>query len=404
MYKFRRDIACNITVIITFLISFSLKATPWVETDDVFLRSNLQLLADAGVITIPVNTFPLPWREISEQMKQSKPLNVDKNIQLAYAHIIYKMNAAKKGYGKNLLKLKVSEKDLPSSFGQSNDVKWGGFSSTELDDRLFSMKLSANYAQYYDESNPQYNIDNSYFAVTTGNTNFFLDTQSQWWSVSWLESLTAEQRIHPAYELGTERTFLNVPLIGTAYFKTGINQLRHSDDWQYAWRSRLSLRPVDALELSLSHFDFYDAQTDNVEEHDQQSSVDGRISFLSNFDVPVAIYGQQILNNSQSEFTDYLIGTDYSLFATEMQMRFVFEYRHRDDNDLRYSVGSYVQMKNDHQWQLFYYHNSDDDLNNQLVGSYRFLLYKGMLSLSLSLSDGDDTDSINTGASWELRF
>ena len=62
-------------------------------------------------------------------------------------------------------------------------------------------------------------------------------------------------------------------------------------------------------------------------------------------------------------------------------------------------------MPNNHQWQFFLHHDSSEKPENQLVGSYRFLLYKGMLSLSLLLSDAqENSDKVNAGLSWELRF
>ncbi len=378
------------------------------ETDDVYLRSDLQLLVDAGIVTVPVNTFPLPWREISEQIKVISPLELTETTRQAYYHISYKINASKKGYGKRFLKLKASQKDMPSSFGQDNDVEWGAFSNVEIDRSSFSMRVSANYAQYHDKEEPRFNLDNSYFAVTTGKTNFFINTQAQWWSPSWLQSLSAEQRVHPAYELGLERTFIDLPLFGDVYFKSGINQLRTTDDWKYSWRSRLSLRPVNALELSVSYFDFKEAQNSNYQDNYQQLSMDSRLSLQSIIDLPLAVYMQQIIDDSKPDFSDSLIGSDYSVFASGMQMRFVFEYRNSEDryyNKKRYSLGSYVQMANDHQWQLFLHHDSNDNPGNQLVGSYRFLLYKGMLSLSVLFSDAqDNSDKVNAGLSWELRF
>jgi hypothetical protein len=395
-------------VVIFVVTASSISASPWLESDDAYLRSDLQLLADTGIITMPVNTFPLPWREISEQIKIASPSKLTKNNRQAYAHVLFKINAAKKGYGSHFLKLKASQKNMPSSFGQENDVEWGAFSNIEIDESRFSMRVSSNYAQYHDKSDPQFNFDNSYFAVTTGKTNFFFNTQPQWWSPSWVQSLSAEYRVHPAYELGGERTFINLPLLGDVYFKSGINQLRSDDDWKYSWRSRLSLRPVNEFELSFSYFDFNDAQNSDAQDNSNQWSMDSRLSLMPIIDLPLAVYMQQIIDDSQAESFEYLLGSDYSLLVSGTQMRFVLEYHHSEEDDInekRYSFGSYVQMRNDHQWQLFLHHNSRDDVENQLAGSYRFLFYKGMLSLSLLLSDtDDDSDKVNTGLAWELRF
>jgi len=405
LFKLNKNISWYL--LLSVCLSFSIKASPWIGTDDVYLRSDLQILADAGLITVPVNTFPLPWRAISVQLKQTVSADLSNYVNLAYRHVMYKLNAAKNNYGNSKLEIEAAQESIPSSFGSNNDIEWGITSSSEYDAPLFSIRATANYAKYHDKDTLQYNFDDSYFAVTTGKTNFFIDTQSQWWSPSWLQSLSAEQRVHPSYELGLERTFINIPVLGDAYFKTGINKLRSSDDWEYYWRSRLALKPFKSLELSISHFDFKNAQYD-VEDDAQELSVDGRLSLFPLIELPLGFYAQYMIDDSESDYNDSLLGSDYSFVAKNTQIRVIFEYSDTDnDTDEyghRYSIGSYVQMKNDHQWQIFLHHHDTDILKNQLVGAYRFLVYKGMLSLSLLLSDSDQSDKINTGISWELRF
>jgi len=46
-----------------------LNAEPWVDTSNIFLRSNIQLLADMGLIKTPVTTFPLMWHDIALDLK-----------------------------------------------------------------------------------------------------------------------------------------------------------------------------------------------------------------------------------------------------------------------------------------------------------------------------------------------
>ena len=402
------------SLIIVFAIFFctlftkSVNATPWLETDDVYLRSDLQLLADVGIVTVPVNTFPLPWREISQQIKNSSPVGLEESVRLAFYHIAYKINASKKGYGKRSVKLEASSKNMPNSFGEKNDTSWGVFSNVTFDESKFSMRVSANYALYHDKESAKFNLDNSYFAITTGKTNFFISTQNQWWSPSWLQSITAEQRVHPVYELGAERTFIDLPLLGSVYIKSGLNKLRNSDDWEYAWRTRISLRPLKSFELSASYFDFRDAQNNNEEENYKQLSIDGRLAMKPLLGIPIAFYMQHILKDSQENHSDSMIGGDYSLFVSNMQVRLIAEYRDTSNASVdkkRYSVGGYIQMENDHQWQLFLHHEINDNDVNQLVGAYRFLVYKGMLSLSLLLSDSKEgDDKVNAGLSWELHF
>ncbi|MCP4322637.1 MAG: capsule assembly Wzi family protein, partial [Alteromonadales bacterium] len=47
-------------------------AAPWVEPDDLALRNDIQLLADAGIITAPVTTYPLMWNAIKDDIASAK--------------------------------------------------------------------------------------------------------------------------------------------------------------------------------------------------------------------------------------------------------------------------------------------------------------------------------------------
>lgn len=404
-----RNISFKLLLSLFLFYPLFLTASPWLESDDIYLRSDLQLLADAGFILVPVNSFPLPWRAISKQLLNASETQMNDSTYLAYLHVRHKMDATRKGIGRNFLKLKNMQEQMPTSFGQDNDVLWGAFSNVEINQPQFSMRISANYAQYHDKGDAKFNLDNSYFAVTTGKTNFFVSATRQWWSPSWIESLTQERRVHPSYELGLEKTIVALPMLGDLYFKTGINYLRSSDNWQYLWRSRISVRPVSALELSLSQFDFYKAQVSDIDEDRQQSSIDGRLSLVSLIDLPIAFYGQYLVDDSYLDTQGELLGADYSMLLKQWQMRFLFEYSKKSDSEMdqdiiRYSFGTNVQMANNHQWQLLLHQIEDKQSVHQLVGFYRFILLKGMLSLSLLLADEEDEDKINGGVSWEYRF
>lgn len=384
-------------------------ASPWLEADDVYLRSDLQILADAGFITIPVNTFPLPWRDISRQLLSAYDAQMNRSTRLAYQHVRHKMDVSRKGIGSNFLKLTGAQENIPNSFGQDNDVLWGAFSNVEVNKPRFSMRISANYMQYHDKDEAKFNLDNSYFAVTTGKTNFFISAQKQWWGPSWIESLTEERQVHPSYELGVEKTIEALPVLGDLYFKTGINYLRSSDNWQYLWRSRISIRPVNAVEFSVSQFNFYDAQVSNIEDERKQSSIDGRLGLVSLIDLPLGLYGQYLIEDSYLDKQGELLGVDYTALIKQWQVRFLLEYSKKIDSDMadslrRYSLGANVQMANNHQWQLLLHQLKNEQNVHQLVGFYRLVVFKGMLSLSLLLSDDESEDKLNGGISWEYRF
>ena len=50
-------------------------ATPWLDTSDNYLRQSLQTLAQAGLLTGPINTYPIMWKNIAIDLNKIDNLN-----------------------------------------------------------------------------------------------------------------------------------------------------------------------------------------------------------------------------------------------------------------------------------------------------------------------------------------
>ena len=55
---------------IGLLLSSLANSAPWVDVSDIYLRADIQALADAGVITVPVNTYHLMWSGIGSDLSK----------------------------------------------------------------------------------------------------------------------------------------------------------------------------------------------------------------------------------------------------------------------------------------------------------------------------------------------
>jgi len=53
------------------LAATPLCADPWAKPGDLALRHDIQLLADAGIIRSPVNTWPIPWATIAADLAEN---------------------------------------------------------------------------------------------------------------------------------------------------------------------------------------------------------------------------------------------------------------------------------------------------------------------------------------------
>ena len=54
--------------LLAFFLSGATWAGPWLDPGDSGLRNEIQLLADAGVITAPVTTWPIAWADVAKDL------------------------------------------------------------------------------------------------------------------------------------------------------------------------------------------------------------------------------------------------------------------------------------------------------------------------------------------------
>ncbi|WP_373401860.1 hypothetical protein, partial [Klebsiella pneumoniae] len=62
-------------------------AAPWVDSSDIYLRADIQALADAGVITVPVNTYPLMWAGIGADLAKVEPATLTPALTDAFSRV-----------------------------------------------------------------------------------------------------------------------------------------------------------------------------------------------------------------------------------------------------------------------------------------------------------------------------
>ena len=156
--------------ILSLLFLNSSFAAPWVEPDDLALRNDIQLLADIGLITAPVTTYPLMWNAIKDDiLSANTSLLSDEQLQaLAHVRYNYKYASSNQNTTKKSIYLATNQNRF-TSYG--NDHFDQG--NIELSDEFFvgnlAGKLQVNYRLGLDD-NPElnqgsdFNLDGSYLA------------------------------------------------------------------------------------------------------------------------------------------------------------------------------------------------------------------------------------------------
>ena len=71
------------------LVSFALPANadPLARPGDMLLRHDIRLLVDEGVINMPMNTWPVPWGEVYDQLNRTTAVNLSPELSQAIARL-----------------------------------------------------------------------------------------------------------------------------------------------------------------------------------------------------------------------------------------------------------------------------------------------------------------------------
>lgn len=247
----------------TILLSTSLFSAPWVGVDDLSLRADIQLLADSGIINVPVTTYPLMWASISPGLENIDITALTRSQQMAFSHIRLKMKqATTTGFRSRISLYGASESRQFSSFGENNYEKSRFEASHEYISENFAANLQVNYRAGYDKSgnNKAANIDGSYLAYKIGNWIVDLGAMQQWWGPGLDTSLIMSNNARPLPALALRRNnsaAFETPWLSwigpwTLTAQMAMLENKRAVPDAKMWSSRATFKPYKKLELGLS--------------------------------------------------------------------------------------------------------------------------------------------------------
>ncbi|WP_394172409.1 capsule assembly Wzi family protein [Thalassotalea litorea] len=232
---------------------------PWIDTSDVFLRTDIQYLADAGLLNVPTTTFPMMWKDVEVGMKQIDPSLLDESNQASY----WSIQAALTRNENNHQSIEVnvaSDENRFSSFGdpyRDGNFIQGHFS---YQGNHWAAKLAPGI--YDDERrNDSLRLDDSYLAGFIGNWVISFGMQDRWYGPGWDTSLALTSNARPIPALSLSRAssepfvmpFVDdwsIPWTVTTYMGQ-FERERHIPD-ALLWGFRFNFKLTQALELGLS--------------------------------------------------------------------------------------------------------------------------------------------------------
>jgi len=238
-------------------------AEPWVEPGNPQLRRDIELLAAYGIVEGPLNSWPVPWSQVSAGLAGLKdrafPAHVERAIRRVRRHMPRRPDF--RGFGIEAQAQAASEERLVRGF--SGGARQEGDVSVSIDKHWSSTyaKLSVGWRE--DQSGGDFHFDNSYIAQAWGNWVFYGGTLPQWWGGGWDGGLMISTNARPFPRIGLQR--LNPKPFETPWlswlgnWNVHLSAGRLDDDRgdfdnPLALQMRVTLSPIRGLDLGASRF------------------------------------------------------------------------------------------------------------------------------------------------------
>jgi len=237
-------------------------AEPWVEPGDPRLRADIELLAAYGIIEGPLNTWPVPWAQISHGIAGMERRAYPFHVEAALARVRQAMPQSSdyRGIGVEAELKGTSEQRLVRGF--DGGARQEGDISLALDKHWSSTyaKLSVGWRDDQPDGN-DFHFDNSYIAQAWGNWVFYGGTLPQWWGGGWDGGLLVSTNARPFARIGLQRLnprpFETPWLSWLGHWNIHLSAGRlgdERDDFDTPWvvETRITLSPIRGLDLGIS--------------------------------------------------------------------------------------------------------------------------------------------------------
>jgi hypothetical protein len=237
-------------------------AGPWLPPGDLALRNDIVLLADAGVLTGPMTTWPLAWADIARDVlafDQISALGNDEasaltrvRIKARKAMAIHEVQISARASGSSKPRTIRTFEATPRENGEVEaGAMWTG--------ERFAFNLQAQVVSNA-QDDKTWRVDGSYLGIVLGNVMFAVDTQDRWWGPGWEGSqiLSNNARSVPSIIVQRNQTtpFKSrwLSWIGpwTASWIWGQMEDNRTISNTRLWGFRFGFRPISDLEIALS--------------------------------------------------------------------------------------------------------------------------------------------------------
>jgi hypothetical protein len=223
-------------------------ADPWLTPGDAALRSDIQLLADAGILRGPVTTWPLSWPDIARDALAADGAGLDPATASALLRV-QRLGRHAAALGSDGLGMRVSGAYASSTLREFADSPR---EEGELELRAgwltdhFAINLQGSYAADPDDGK-DFRADGSYVGVNFGNFMLSAGYMERWWGPGWDSSLILSTNARPIPTVTLERNY-------TDPFKSKWLS------WIGPWRASIAMGRAESHDVPVSDVRFFAAR------------------------------------------------------------------------------------------------------------------------------------------------
>lgn len=334
------------TITLTLIASSAL-AGPYIPAGDTALRSDIQRLADAGIITGPITSWPLAWGPILESLNDAdlseQPPGILDVVRRVQRRAGWEARAdeltfnAELGISNNRARIRSFQNTTRGRAEASIGADWVG--------ETFGADINVQVVDGGDDDQTL-RADDSLVGFMFGNWSIAASTQNRWWGPGWDGSLILSDNARPFPALAIDRVFTDafetkwLSWIGPWDFTAIFGQLENDRTVPNTrfFGLRFTFRPLRSLEIGISRTALWcgdgrpcglstfgdllignDNRGSNLspaaEPGDQLGGVDFRWSPI--FGTPIGFYGQFIGEDEAGGFpSKFLVmgGVEYGGF------------------------------------------------------------------------------------------
>ena len=330
------------------------RASPWAEVGDAQLRSDIEILANAGVLDNLTTNWPLPWAGILARLDDGALAGQPDYVREAGERVLAKAQDA----------LHLDKVALSASVDATNDPNVAyGFDgmgretvqaqvSAEYVSNTAAIRINAGAIVDHKNGHTEFMPDGSYAAFTDYGVLAYAGYVTHWWGPGWISALSISNNARPFPQVGVERLDtapLEIPVLswlGPVQEEVFLGWLDDSRDATNTLLdgARVSFSPIHGLELALERTDelcgkghpckplatYFDFRNDPKHPSRTNDEADIDIRYSNSIaGLPFSIY-TQIMNEDTNPIvhsaSSHLFGTTVWLPVGATRVRVTAEY------------------------------------------------------------------------------